>query len=160
MGRAAAGELKGRELQETANFGGSRALAYMTQNTGADHPTILVAEDEGFLRLMASELLKDHGYTVVEADSAEEALKVMECRKDVRLLFTDIQMPPGCDGLELAREVHSRWPKVRLVITSGQVQPTRAEIADHGRFIRKPYRAKDLLGQIDELIEEKTDLQN
>jgi two-component system, response regulator PdtaR len=134
----------------------------MTQITSTSHPTILVAEDDGFLRLMASELLEGHGYTVVEADSAEEALKVMESRKDVRLLFTDIQMPPGCDGLELAREVHARWPRVRLVITSGQVQPARAEIADHGRFIRKPYRAKDLLGQIDELIknEEKTELQS
>jgi CheY-like chemotaxis protein len=134
----------------------------MTDVTSSDNPTILVAEDDGFLRLMASELLESHGYAVVEADSAEEAIKVMESRKDVRLLFTDIQMPPGCDGLELAREVHARWPKVRLVITSGQVQPTRAEIADHGRFIRKPYRAKDLLGQVDELIknEQKSDLQN
>ena len=124
----------------------------MAQNTMTDHPTILVAEDNGLLRLVASELLEDHGYTVVEADNAEEALKVMEKRTDVRLLFTDIQMPPGCDGLELAREVHNRWPKVHLVITSGQVQPSRAEIADHGRFIRKPYQAEDLLGQIDELI--------
>jgi CheY-like chemotaxis protein len=125
----------------------------MIQTTNADHPTILVAEDSEILRLLASELLEEHGYTVVEADNAEEALKVMERRKDVRLLFTDIQMPPGCDGLELARQVHNRWPKVLLVITSGQVWPTPAEIADHGRFIRKPYRAKDLLGQIDDLIE-------
>ena len=124
----------------------------MAQNTTADHPTILVAEDDGLLRLITSELLEEHGYTVVEANSAEEAIKVMEKRKDVRLLFTDIQMPPGCDGLELAREVHKRWPKVLLVITSGQVQPTRAEIADDGRFIAKPYRAKDLLAQIDDLI--------
>jgi two-component system, response regulator PdtaR len=124
----------------------------MTQNTSTDHPTVLVAEDSVLLRLLASEILEEHGYTVVEADNAEEAIKVMENRKDVRLLFTDIQMPPGCDGLEFAREVHNRWPKVHLVITSGQVQPSRAEIADNGRFIRKPYQAKDLLRQIDELI--------
>jgi CheY-like chemotaxis protein len=80
----------------------------MTQNTSTDHPTILVAEDNKLLRLLASDLLEEHGYTVVEADNSEEALKVMETRKDVRLLFTDIQMPPGCDGLELAREVHNR----------------------------------------------------
>ena len=135
----------------------------MTQSTNSEHPTILVAEDNELLRLLASELLEEHGYTVVEADNAEEALKVMEKRKDVRLLFTDIQMPPGCDGLELARQVHNRWPKVLLVLTSGQVQPTRAEIADHGRFIRKPYRAKDLLEQIDNLVqkgEPKTELPN
>jgi two-component system, response regulator PdtaR len=144
------------------NFSGFRALSGMTYVTTSAHPTILVAEDDGFLRLMASEVLESHGYTVVEADSAEEAIKVMESRKDVRLLFTDIQMPPGCDGLELAREVHARWPKVLLVITSGQVQPSRDQIADHGRFIRKPYRGKDLLRQVDDLIrnEGKTDLQN
>jgi CheY-like chemotaxis protein len=124
----------------------------MTQTANADHPTILVAEDDGNLRFLASELLEGSGYTVVEADSAKEALEVMEARKDVRLLFTDIQMPPGISGLELAREVHKRWPKVLLVITSGQVQPTRAEIADHGRFLRKPYFAEDLLGQIADLF--------
>jgi two-component system, response regulator PdtaR len=131
-----------------------RAFPRMTQTQSTDHPTILVAEDDELLRLHASELLEESGYTVVEADSAEEALKVMETRKDVRMLFTDIQMPLGCDGLELARQVHKRWPSVLLVITSAQIQPTKAEIADHGRFIRKPYRAKQLLGEIDELIKE------
>jgi CheY-like chemotaxis protein len=131
-----------------------QALGRMTEAPGADHPTILVTEDDKLLRLYTSELLEESGYTVVEADSAEEALKVMEARKDVRLLFTDIQMPPGCDGLELARQVHKRWPKVLLVITSGQVHPTKAEIADHGRFIRKPYQAKELLGEIDGLLKE------
>jgi two-component system, response regulator PdtaR len=79
----------------------------------------------------------------------------MEARKDVRLLFTDIQMPPGCDGLELARQVHKRWPKVLLVITSGQAKPAKAEIADHGRFIGKPYQAKELLGEVDEMFKEE-----
>jgi CheY-like chemotaxis protein len=127
----------------------------MTQLPGVDHPTILIADDDELLRLNASELLEANGYTVLQADNADEALKVMENRKDVRLLFTDIQMPPGCDGLELARQVHKRWPKVLLVITSGQVKPAPAEIADDGRFLRKPYRAKDLLGQIAELIKKE-----
>jgi two-component system, response regulator PdtaR len=126
----------------------------MTQTPSADHPTILITEDDELLRLYTSQLLEESGYTVVEANSAEEALKVMEARKDVRLLFTDIQMPPGCDGLELARQVHKRWPKVLLVITSGQAKPAKAEIADDGRFIGKPYRAKELLGEIDGLFKE------
>ncbi len=125
----------------------------MTENKNADRPTILVTEDNAILRFLAAETLTDHGYKVLEAESAEEALKVLETHKDVRLLFTDIQMPPGLDGLELAREVHSRWPKVLLVITSGQVRPLKEEIADDGRFLAKPYQAKDLLVQIDEMIE-------
>jgi hypothetical protein len=50
--------------------------------------------------------------------------------------------------------VHKRWPKVLLVITSGQVRPTKAEIADDGHFIGKPYQAKELLGEIDEMFKE------
>ena len=124
----------------------------MTQTSSADHSTIHIAEDNEILRLNLPKILAEHGYTVVEADNAEYALKPMAERKDIRWLFTDIQMPPGCNGLELAREVHDRWTKVLLVITSRQAQHARAEIADDGRFIQKPYSAKELLGQVDELI--------
>jgi len=125
----------------------------MAQFPTPSQPTILVAEDNAILRLDASELLMDHGYTVVEAANADEAIKLMESRKDIRMLFTDIEMPPGCDGLELAREVHNRWPNVLLLITSGRIEPTRAEIADDGTFIRKPYQVDDLLTRIDKVIE-------
>jgi two-component system, response regulator PdtaR len=83
-------------------------------------PTILVVEDDELLRLYAAGLLEEHGYGVVEAENADAALKLLETRDDVRLLFTDIQMPGSCDGMELARQVHARWPNILLVITSGQ----------------------------------------
>jgi two-component system, response regulator PdtaR len=54
----------------------------MTQTSNADHPTILVADDDELIRLHASELLEESGYTVVEADNAEVALQIMEARKD------------------------------------------------------------------------------
>ena len=71
---------------------------------------------------------------------------------DVDLLFTDIQMPGKLDGMDLARQVHARWPNVLLVITSGQKKPPDEEIPDHGRFVAKPYRAEELLGQVDDMI--------
>jgi hypothetical protein len=48
-------------------------------------------------------------------------------------------MPGKLDGMELASQVHVRWPNVLLVITSGQKRPTRAEFPDDGRFAAKPY---------------------
>jgi two-component system, response regulator PdtaR len=95
---------------------------------------ILVVEDEALLRMHAVGLLEDHGFGVVEAKNADPALKPLETRDDVRLLFTDIQMPGSCDGMNLARQVHARWPSILLVITSGQIKPVEAEIPDHGHF--------------------------
>ena len=59
-------------------------------------------EDEELLRLHAADLLEEHGFRVVEARNAAAALKVLETRDDVRLLFTDIQMPGALDGMDLA----------------------------------------------------------
>jgi two-component system, response regulator PdtaR len=127
-------------------------LSIMTATQTAPEPLILVVEDQEILRLYAADLLEEHGFRVVEAQNAAAALKVLETRNDVRLLFTDIQMPGALDGMDLAREVHQRWPRVLLVITSGQKKPTEAEIPDHGRFVAKPYRAAELLGQVDDMI--------
>jgi two-component system, response regulator PdtaR len=115
-------------------------------------PTILVVEDDALLRMVAADTLEENGFAVVEAANADAALKLLETRDDVRLLFTDIQMPGSCDGMELARQVHARWPRVLLIITSGQIKPTEAEIPDHGHFIGKPYREKDLLGEVNDMI--------
>ena len=115
-------------------------------------PLALVVDDDELLRLYAADLLEQHGFAVIKAENADEALEVLEKRNDVRLLFTDIQMPGALDGMDSARQVHARWPHVLLVITSGQTAPTRAEIPDDGRFVAKPYRASELLGQVDNLM--------
>ena len=124
----------------------------MAETKTPPEPLILVVEDEELLRLFAADLLEEHGFRVVEARNAAAALKVLEARDDVRLLFTDIQMPGTLDGMDLAREVHQRWPRVLLVITSCQKKHTEEEMPDHGRFVAKPYRAKELLGQVDDMI--------
>jgi two-component system, response regulator PdtaR len=127
------------------------AFARLLRMSEAVQPLVLVVEDEELLRLHAANLLEDHGYRVIEAANADAALKVLETRNDVRLLFTDIQMPGKIDGMDLARQVHARWPNVLLLITSGQISPTRAEIPDDGRFVAKPYRSYELLAQVDDL---------
>jgi two-component system, response regulator PdtaR len=119
---------------------------------GQAKPVIHVVEDDALLRMHAAGLLEEQGYGVVEAANADAALKLLETRDDVRLLFTDIQMPGSCDGMDLARQVHARWPNILLVITSGQIKPTEAEIPDHGHFIGKPYRANELLGEVNDMM--------
>jgi DNA-binding NtrC family response regulator len=115
-------------------------------------PTLLVVEDEALLRMIAADTLEENGFDVVEAANADAALKVLETRDDVRLLFTDVRMPGSCDGMDLARHVHARWPNILLVITSGHLRPAEEEIPDHGHFIGKPYRENDLLGEVKDMI--------
>jgi len=116
--------------------------------TGGE-PLILVVEDEALIRSCAADILEQHGYEVVEAATAADALEMLEARPDVRVLFTDINMPGKLDGMDLARLVHEHWPNIRLVITSGGREPTKAEIPDDGRFIAKPYRPKQVTDEID-----------
>ena len=111
---------------------------------------ILVVDDEALLRLLATDTLEDNGFRVVEAEDATEALRILAERPDVRVLFTDINMPGALDGMELAREVHARWPAIKLVITSGRQRPSDDEIPDSGRFIAKPYSPDLLLEEIQE----------
>jgi two-component system, response regulator PdtaR len=88
---------------------------------------ILVVEDEALLRLQACTMLEDNGFSVVKAENADAALKLLEARDDVWLLFTDIRMPGSCDGMDLARKVHFGGPHILLVITSGHTRPDQAE---------------------------------
>jgi len=124
----------------------------MSERDLHQQPVILVVEDEELIRLMAADILEDTGFSVLEAENAQGALDILEQRPDVRLLFTDIHMPGSFDGMELARRVHVRWPHVRLVLTSGRGEPRGTEIPDDGRFIVKPYRAEQLVGQVQELM--------
>ena len=72
---------------------------------GVGKRTILIVEDEALVRVIGSDALEDAGYDVLEAASADEALRLLDANDDVRLLFTDIRMPGKLDGLQLANLV-------------------------------------------------------
>ena len=73
---------------------------------------ILVVEDDLILNLDISDALNDEGYDVIALATADEAIKVLETRNDIRTIFTDIDLPDSMDGLKLAAAVRDRWPPV------------------------------------------------
>ena len=115
-------------------------------------PLILVVDDEALIRFNAADILEEGGFAVVEAANAENALRVMAARPNIRLLFTDIHLPGTFDGLELTRRVRKRWPGVQFIITSGRVQPNAAEFPLESSFLPKPYSDADLLARVTGLI--------
>ncbi|MGO4170102.1 response regulator [Novosphingobium sp. YAF33] len=112
---------------------------------------VLLVEDEALIRVIGTDALEEAGYDVLEAGSADEALEILEAYSEVLVLFTDIRMPGSLNGLELARIVHERWPKMKLLLTSGDTWPSENEIPDDGRFLPKPYSVETLRREIDEM---------
>jgi CheY-like chemotaxis protein len=109
---------------------------------------VLVVDDEAFVRMLVADVLDEAGYDVLEAHDAQAALTTLKDSPDVRVLFTDINMPPGMNGLDLAEQVHRRWPGIGLVISSGYERPSDDQIARGAIFVPKPFRPEDVVGAV------------
>ena len=83
-------------------------------------PCIVVVEDEALLLFSIADDLRDAGFSVLEASNADEAIALLESHPEIRLLFTDIDMPGSMDGLKLSAAVRDRWPPVKIIVTSGK----------------------------------------
>jgi CheY-like chemotaxis protein len=101
--------------------------------------TILLVEDDALLRWVAAEMAEDAGYRVLQASDADAALKIIADHREIGILVTDVHMPGSMDGVDLARVVHDRWPRVELIVMSGRLRPLNNELPDDGIFIPKPY---------------------
>lgn len=113
---------------------------------------VLVVEDEMLLRMRAVDMVEDAGYTSVEAVDADQAVAILEARSDVALMLTDIQMPGSMDGLKLAHTVHRRWPPIKIILVSGQLQLANIEIPLDSRFFGKPLEAAEMIAQMRNMI--------
>lgn len=104
-----------------------------------EKPVILVVEDEVVVRDMAVAIAEDAGLAVLSVATADEAIAILETRADVRLVFTDVQMPGSMDGLRLAHAVRDRWPPVEVIVTSALANIGLEDLPERGRFFAKPY---------------------
>ena len=112
---------------------------------------ILIVEDEPLIRIDAADIIRDAGYQVVEAADADEAIAILEVRRDITIVFTDIQMPGSMDGLKLAAAIRGRWPPIKIIATSGNVKVGMNDLPEGGRFLKKPYSRSVILETIADL---------
>jgi DNA-binding NtrC family response regulator len=132
-GRLAQAELNGFEVR------------FVGQSEASGRIAVLIVEDETLLRSMAVDMVEDAGFEAVEADGTTAAIRILESRLDIRIVFTDINMPDGIDGLALAKLVRDRWPLVAIIITSGMAAPLGSDMPKGGQFFSKPYRVADVI---------------
>jgi CheY-like chemotaxis protein len=100
---------------------------------------VLVVEDEPLLRMAIVDYLEDAGFSVHEASHADDAIAILGTQPDIRIMFTDIDMPGGMDGLRLAAAVRERWPPIGIVVTSGCRMVGPGELPVESLFLPKPY---------------------
>jgi CheY-like chemotaxis protein len=118
--------------------------------------TILVVEDDEALRSYTTEILAELGYRVVAAHDGSSALQALE-NNQVDLLFTDVVMPGGMNGRQLADEAVRRQPGLKVLFTTGY---TRNAIVHHGRLdagvqmIGKPFSFNDLGAKVRTLLDD------
>jgi CheY-like chemotaxis protein len=112
---------------------------------------VLVVEDDVLVRMNTADVIRDLGFSVLEAVDADQAIALLESTPAITVLFTDIQMPGSMDGLRLAAVVRDRWPPVALLITSGKLSPHTADMPAGAHFIQKPYHPLQIGDQLREL---------
>jgi CheY-like chemotaxis protein len=113
---------------------------------------VLVVEDEYLVRMDTASFLESAGFIVYEAENAADAICSLEVHKEIRLIFTDINMPGSMDGLALARYVRGRWPPVKIIVTSGYMKIRDDDLPPGALFVEKPYYPKNIADKMNELI--------
>ena len=128
------------------------AIDEIPETSGA---TVLLVEDNEGVRDYAVSALEELGYTVLPAPDAPSALRILKSRDDVDVLFTDVVLPDGMNGKELATKVAKLRPRMPILFTTGYTQNA---IVHHGRFdsdvqlLTKPYTRDELARRIGALL--------
>jgi CheY-like chemotaxis protein len=116
--------------------------------------TILVVEDEVLVRMVIADYLRECGYRVIEAGSAEEAITVLTSPEPVDIVFSDVQMPGEMDGFGLATWIRRNQPWLKVLLTSGNARAatTAGDLCEEGPLEQKPYHPQTILTRIQQLL--------
>jgi len=112
--------------------------------------TVLIVEDELLIRTLLADTLADEGYDVVEAANVLEAVAILGQRK-VDAVVTDVDMPGGLSGIDLAQMISVTHLNVPVIIASGRHRLTRDELPGDAVFVPKPYGLDVIAGMIGDL---------
>jgi DNA-binding NtrC family response regulator len=110
---------------------------------------VVVVDDDPFVRMCTADVIMECGFEIIEAEDADSAFRRLESEADhVAVVVTDIRMPGAMDGVDLARLVRHRWPKIRVLVTSGYDDGRRAKLPSGIRFLQKPWKARDVIANV------------
>ena len=102
-------------------------------------PLILVVEDNALIRWSAVDIAEEAGFEALQAADADSAIRILEGRPDIRLVFTDIEMPGSMNGIKLAHYVRNSWPPIKFLVVLGKVTIKEGQLPEGAAFFPKPY---------------------
>ena len=116
---------------------------------------ILIVEDEFLIRLTLAEVLADEGYEVLEAETGDDAVEILESSPDIAVLLTDIQLPGKLDGRALARHARQNRPDLPVIFMTGRPE-TMQGLSTGGReeYVAKPYLPSDICKAVKRMLAE------
>jgi CheY-like chemotaxis protein len=115
-------------------------------------PAVLVVEDEPLILLDVVDFIGSAGFTALGVHNADEAIRILEGRNDIRAVVTDIDIPGSMNGLKLAEAVRNRWPPIEFIVVSGKYHFRDEDLPVRGRFIPKPYVPSLLIRTLHEIM--------
>ncbi|MEA3208301.1 MAG: two-component system, cell cycle sensor histidine kinase and response regulator CckA [Chthoniobacter sp.] len=133
------------------------ARAPAVRSTPGGKETILLVEDEKALRFLLRLFLEQAGYRIIEAETGREAIEMWDqCANEVSLVLTDLRMPGGVSGRQLADWLIERKPTLKIILSSGFIpEAADREFATRmgGAFLQKPYPRTELLQTVRECLD-------
>lgn len=117
---------------------------------------ILVVEDNAIIRMGAIDLVQSAGYEALDARDADEAIRILEARSDIDLVFTDVQMPGTMDGIKLSHYIRERWPPVKIMVASGMAILEESSLPEGSLFFPKPYSETTILDAMARILAGET----
>ncbi len=140
-------------VAENAGAGAPHGVEPQQADLPQGTETILIVEDDPRLRRVLSKRLRSLGYQVVEADSGVAAIAQLATLPEVAMIFTDMVMPGGMTGYELAQAALAQKPDIKILFTSGYAEPAIARLGQKtGAWLKKPYTADELAEKVREVL--------
>lgn len=109
-----------------------------------NRPAVLIVEDQPFVGLVASDILRESGFETFHAYDAVDAGELLENHPEIEIVMTDAQLHGGCDGLELCRQISRERPHVQLILTSAGQELSGRDVPAGTRVLHKPYSSGEL----------------
>ena len=117
-----------------------------------DPRTILIVEDDPFIRMSTVATLEDAGFWVLEAQNSTEALDILSRHPEVSIMVTDVRMPGRMNGLALVARVRIDHPAIRAIVVSGNTSAEDASNAGALGFVAKPYLAQTMIQAVQDTV--------